>query len=121
MDGIVIKVNGKTLPKELVKFRWKNSDLSGPNAGRTLDGTMHKDRKGRKKTLSLGWSNVSKSQIHEIIQAFTPEYVNVTYWDPMEGTDVTKEFYTGDMDADVRWWVSGKERYSTLDFDVIER
>ena len=45
----------------------------------------------------------------------------VTYWDPLVGTDVTKEFYTGDMEADVRWWAKGRERYSTVEFDVIER
>lgn len=25
----------------------------------------------------------------------------VTYWDPLAGTDVTKEFYTGDVEANV--------------------
>ena len=37
------------------------------------------------------------------------------------GGDVTKEFYTGDMQADVKWWAKGRERYSSLSFDIIER
>ena len=65
--------------------------------------------------------NLTKEQIHRILVAFDPEYVMVTYWDPLEGQDVTKEFYTGDMEANVKWWAKGHERYSTLDFDVIER
>lgn len=123
MDNIVIKVGGVTLPKEVSKFKWKKSDVdvSAKNAGRTQDVKMHKNRLAKKRTLSLGWVNLTKEQIHQILVAFDPEYVMVTYWDPLAGTDVTKEFYTGDMEANVKWWAKGHERYSTLDFDVIER
>lgn len=121
MDNIVIKVGGVTLPKEVSKFKWKKSDVSAKNAGRTQDVKMHKNRAAKKRTLSLGWVNLTKEQIHQILVAFDPEYIMVTYWDPLAGTDVTKEFYTGDMEANVKWWAKGHERYSTLDFDVIER
>ena len=107
--------------KEVSKFKWKKSDVSAKNAGRTQDVKMHKNRVAKKRTLGLGWVNLTKEQIHQILVAFDPEYVMVTYWDPLAGTDVTKEFYTGDMEANVKWWAKGHERYSTLDFDVIER
>lgn len=42
MDNIVIKVSGAVLPKEVSKFKWKKSDVSATNAGRTQDVTMHK-------------------------------------------------------------------------------
>lgn len=109
------------VPKEVSKFKWKKSDVSAKNAGRTQDVKMHKNRLAKKRTLSLGWVNLTKEQIHQILVAFDPEYIMVTYWDPLAGTDVTKEFYTGDMEANVKWWAKGHERYSTLDFDVIER
>ena len=121
VDNIVIKVGGVTLPKEVSKFKWKKSDVSAKNAGRTQDVKMHKNRVAKKRTLGLGWINLTKEQIHQVLVAFDPEYVMVTYWDPLEGQDVTKEFYTGDMEANVKWWAKGHERYSTLDFDVIER
>lgn len=44
MDNIVIKVGGVTLPKEVSKFKWKKSDVSAKNAGRTQDVKMHKNR-----------------------------------------------------------------------------
>lgn len=79
-------------------------------------------RTGLQKAYSEPWLGKSdKEQIHQILVAFDPEYIMVTYWDPLAGTDVTKEFYTGDMEANVKWWAKGHERYSTLDFDVIER
>lgn len=121
MDNIVIKVSGAVLPKEVSKFKWKKSDVSATNAGRTQDITMHKNKVAEKRTLSLGWTNLTKSQCTAILQAFAPEYVMVTYWDPLAGADITKEFYTGDMEATVKWWLKGHERYSTLDFEVIER
>lgn len=116
----VILVDGKVF-KCPSKFKWKKSDVSGSKAGRDDSTLMHKDKKGEKRQLSLGWVQLSKQQIHEILVAFSPEYVDVTYWDPLIGTDVTKNFYTGDMEAEVKTWVRGKERYSTLNFDVVER
>lgn len=116
----VIKVGGVAPPKELSSLKWKKSDVSGKNAGRTLDVKMHKNRLAQKRTLSLGWVNLTKEQIKTTLALFEPEYVDVTYWDPALGT-VTKNFYTGDMEANVKWWYEGKERFSTLNFDVIER
>ena len=103
------------------KFDWKKSDVSGEDAGRTDDIIMHKNRVGEKRSISLGWTNLSKTEIHEILAAFSPEYVGVQYWDPLSGKEDTRIFYTGDMKASVRWWVKGRERYSSLDFDIIER
>lgn len=119
MDELII-VDGKTF-KCPSKLKWKKSDISGSDAGRTDDTLMHKNRVGKKRALSLGWVNLSKQEIHEILVAFDPEYVFVTYWDPLDGKDVTREFYTGDIEANVKWWAKGKERYSTLDFDIVER
>lgn len=121
MTGVdnVIVVDGHTF-KCPSSLRWKKSDISGEDAGRTQDTRMHKNRVGEKRTLSLGWVNLTKMEIHAILKAFAPEYVFVTYWDPLDGSDATREFYTGDMTADVKWWAYGRERYSTLSFDIIE-
>lgn len=119
MDEIIL-VDGQRF-KCPSKFKWKKSDISAKNAGRTNDTVMHKNRIGKKRTLSLGWTNLSKQEIHGILVAFDPEYVHVQYWDPLDGSEVVREFYTGDMEADVRWWRRGRERYSTLSFDIIER
>lgn len=119
MDEIII-VDGKTF-KCPSSLKWKKSDISASTAGRTDDARMHKDLVAQKRTLSLGWINLSKEEIHEVLTAFSPEYVNVTYWDPLDGKDVKRNFYTGDMEADVKWWAKGRERYSTLSFEIIER
>lgn len=119
MDEVIV-VDGKTF-KCPSGLDWEKQDVSDKAAGRTGDARMHKNRVAMKRTLSLSWSNLSKQEIHEILVAFKPEYVFVKYWDPLEGEDITKEFYTGNMKASVRWWAKGRERYSRLAFDVIER
>ena len=121
MNDEVIRVDGHEF-KCPSSFKWKKSDISGANSGRTNDknATMHKNRIAKKRTLSLGWKNLSKEEIHSILSAFSPEYVDVTYWDPLEGKDVTNKFYTGDMDAEMYNWSNGRQRYSLLNFDIIE-
>ena len=57
MDNIVIKVGGVTLPKEVSKFKWKKSDVSAKNAGRTQDVKMHKNRIAKK------WCGIKKVDI----------------------------------------------------------
>lgn len=120
LEDELIIVDGKTF-KCPSSLKWKKSDISGNNAGRTEDTLMHKNRVGKKRTLSLGWINLTKQEIHEVLKAFDPEYVEVAYWDPLDGVVVTRTFYTGDMEADVKWWAKGRERYSALNFDIIER
>lgn len=116
----IIPSSAKTF-KCPAKFGWKKSDVSGNDAGRTDDVLMHKNRIGKKRTLILGWINLSKSEIHEILAAFDPEYIGLRYWDPLSGKEDIRIFYTGDMEADVKWWAKGRERYSSLNFDVVER
>lgn len=119
MDEMIL-VDGKAF-KCPSGFKWKKQDISDDAAGRTKDTRMHKNRIGMKRALSLSWTSLTKQEIHEILVAFEPEYVMVEYWDPLAGTEVEKEFYTGDMEADVKWWCKGRERYSALSFDIIER
>ena len=116
----MISVDGKTF-KCPSSFKWKKNDISASDAGRTDDTLMHKNKVGEKRTLSLGWVCLSKAEIHEILVAFEAEYVNVPFWDTLDGKATTRRFYTGDMDAEVKWWAKGRERYSTLNFEVIER
>ena len=116
----VIDITGEGKFDYPSKMKWKKSDVSKKNAGRTRDTKLHKNKAGEKRTLSLSWKQLSKKRIHEITSAFEPEYVYVRFWDPIKGTNITKQFYTGDMEAEVYTWRKGRERYSSLSFDIIE-
>ena len=97
-------------------------DVSADKSGRTDDAFMHKNRVATKIKLSLGWNGPDRALTAQILNAFKPEYVDITYPDPYSATEnITKEFYTGDIDAPVKIWTVGNKRYTTVSFDVVER
>lgn len=117
----ILAVDGKSLPKQPSEFDFKLMDISAASAGRTQDAVMHKERVAQKRSLPIAWINLDRDTLHELYVMFNPEYVNVTYWDPLGGKVMTREFYTGDKESPMRQWTVGKKRYSRLSFDLIER
>ena len=116
----LIKVNG-TVIKTPSSFSWGLQDISDSAAGRTQDVLMHKNRVSQKRKISLGWNNPTKEEAAQILQAFNPEYIDVTYPDAMSGTDETRTFYVGDRSAPMKIWTVSNKRYSQVSFDIIER
>lgn len=117
----IFAVDSKTLPKQPSEFNYKLSDISGSDAGRTQDTTMHKNRIGQKRSISVAWINLDRETLHTLYAMFNPEYVDITFWDPLEGVVITRTFYTGDKDSPMKQWTVGRKRYSRLSFDLIER
>lgn len=115
----MIAVDGAPI-KTPSTFTWKKQDVSSADAGRTQDALMHKMKVAEKRSLTLGWNNPTDTEVQEILSHFSPEYVNITYYDAMVG-QTTKNFYTGDMQADTKMWLVNNKRYSQLSFEVIER
>lgn len=121
----LLLVNGIAVP-DPSEMKWGKQDVSIPDSGRTLDGRMHKGKVAEKIKIELKWPSTTPDVVHEILSAFNHEYFNVTYFDPLAGDTVTKEFYTGDMSAPVRWWCerdnSGRVQkwYTEVAFNIIE-
>lgn len=82
---------------------------------------MHKNRVAQKRKIQLSFNGVTPEIARTVLQAVNPEYIDVTYFDPLEGQNVTKTFYVGDRSAPVRWWWTGKKIFESLSFDLIER
>lgn len=116
----MIKVDGVAI-KTPSTFSWGLQDVSSSDAGRTQDAVMHKNRIAQKRKIDLVWAMPTPAEAHSILVAFNPEYVNVTYYDPLDGLTVTRNFYTGDKTAPVKIWTVGNKRYESLSFNIIER
>ena len=116
----MIYVNGVAI-KTPSSFSWGLQDISDAASGRTQDALMHKDRVAQKRKIQLSWSNPTKDETSTILQAFDPEYVNVTYLDAKSGLDETRTFYVGDRSAPMKIWTVNNKRYSQISFDIIER
>jgi len=117
----MLVVNGTTLrsPSEMT---WGLQDISAADAGRTEDGTMHKNRIAQKRKLSCGWQNIPPADAAAILTAVNSEYMSVTYFDAMDGGTETREMYVGDRSAPIKWWYGTNGRiYSKLTLNFIER
>ena len=112
VDGVPVQT-----PSEMT---WGLQRVSAKDAGRTEDAIMHVNQVALNRKLSLAWNGLSAQQAHAIAVAFVPQYIMITYWDLLEGSNVTKKFYTGDWSAPYKTWTMNKKIYSSLSFDVIE-
>ena len=116
----MIRVNGVKIKTPSV-FSPSLQDVSAADAGRTQDALMHKNRIARKRKIQIAWNNCSPEQTHAILDAFKDEYFRVTYYDPWEGVEQTRTFYSGDQSTPVRIWTVDNKVYEQVSFDIIER
>lgn len=100
-------------------YTWDLEDTSAPDAGRTLDGVMHKKRVGQVVAIQLAWRNITDSAVSAILQAFNSEYLNVEYWDAMAGAYNTLTFYVGNRTAPM--YSKRLGLWQNLSFKIIDK
>lgn len=114
-----MKVDGVEIPVPS-SFKWGISDVSKPNSGRALSGKMYKNRKCRKRKLTLAWNGRRPNEVEKILKAFEPEYFRVQYPDAL-GSAEPREFYSGDQEGEMYCWTVNKKLYRSVSFSIIER
>jgi len=103
-------------------IKWSRNDLESPSAGRTLDGLMHRGRVGIKIRMDITCRPLTASELHVVQNALYPEYLSVTYSDPLAGGIVTKTMYTNNIPAGfLMRKTDGTEWWSGVTFPLIER
>lgn len=65
--------------------KWQRNDIDGPNAGRTITGTMERDRVATKIRLDITCILLDETEVQSILQLIAPEYIYVRYDDPQMG------------------------------------
>ena len=102
-------------------FKWQRYDIDSPNTGRTLDGMMHRGRVATKIRLDIKCRPLTATELNTVLNAILPEYVTVTYSDPMLGT-VTKTMYSNNNPAvHALTKPDGTEWWSGVTFPLVER
>lgn len=97
------------------------NDLDSADAGRTLDGTMHRARVAVKTKINVTCKPLKSSDAHTVLNAIYPEYVEVRYEDPMQGI-VIKEMYSNNVPATVAVvYDDGTTMWKGIKFPLIER
>lgn len=101
--------------------KWQRNDVDGPNAGRTMDALMHRDRVATKIRLDITCKPLVIADLRMILNLIYPEYVTVTYDDPMYGV-VTKTMYSNNNPASYLMRTKrGVEYWTGITFPLVER
>lgn len=119
MANIITQINSTNLPVQPSKCTFSLKDISASDAGRTENTQMQKKRLGQAWTIQLQWNGLTNAQMTSIGRLFNNEYINVTYYDYMEGGYVTQEFYKGDSTSPVYNFTLG--RWTNISFNLIQR
>lgn len=100
-------------------YVWELEDISAEGAGRTENKQMQKKRIGQNVALALKWAGLSLADTSKVLKAFNPEYISVTYLDPMVGDFKTAQFYVGNRTAPM---YNGKlNLWENVSFRIITR
>ena len=101
-------------------IKWQRNDIEAADAGRTMDGVMHRGRVSTKMRLDITCVPMKASDLSTLLNLIYPEYVTVTYDDPMQG-QVTKRMYSNNNPASfLMIKPDGTEWWSGVTFPLIE-
>lgn len=118
MNNPIRKVNGRTC-KCPSTYEWTQEDLSNKEAGRTEDGLMHKNLIRSTEKISLAWAYLTTEEAKEILNLFSPEYIEVEHLNPKSGGYITKTFYVGNRSVPL--YNAALDKWTNVTFSIIER
>ena len=103
-------------------FKWQRSDVDSPSAGRTLDGSLVRGRVATKIRLDITCRPLTASEASTVLNAIAPEWVSVTYNDPMLGRRTGVQMYSNNNPASYLMEKSdGTEWWDGITFPLIEQ
>ena len=115
-----ITINGKEFNPSACKFEYETFD--GENAGRTLDGTMHRDVIATKISIQLEWNSISVDEMSKLLTCLDSPFFEVSYFDPKQGEFLEGMFYCGNRSVPVYSFVNGQIKYdSGFTVNLIQR
>ena len=120
---MILKINGVDILPYVAHqgIKWQRSDLDSSEAGRTMDGVMHRGRVATKIRLDITCRPLRSEETQIVLNAILPEYVNVEYTDPMYGL-VMREMYANNNPAThMLIQEDGTEWWSGITFPLIEK
>lgn len=117
---MILKINGLDITPYIEQkgIKWTRNDLDGSNAGRTMDGIMHRERVSSKVRLDITCLPLRSDDAAIVLNAIYPEYVEVEYIDPMYGR-VFKTMYSNNTPA--TYIDTATDLWEGISFPLIER
>ena len=123
MEPYVFTINGVSIVEFIAEngIKWTRNDIENPDAGRTLDGTMHRGRVATKVRMDITCKPLKSEQAQIVLGAIKPEFVNVVYIDPQDGL-VTRTMYSNNIPAICATiYEDGTALWDGIEFPLVER
>ena len=103
-------------------LKWQRSDVDGPNAGRTLDGTMERDRRATKIRWDITCRPLTSAELSTVLSLIAPEFVTVQYSNPVTNSVSESVFYANNFPCQFYQITrNGVEYWSGLTFPLIQK
>jgi hypothetical protein len=103
-------------------LKYSRNDVDAPNAGRTQDGTMVRDRVATKIRWDVTCTPLTSDKLSLILTLIQPEIFNLKYLDPMTNTVKIGSFYSNNVPAQFKLHrANGEEVWAGLTFPVVEQ
>ena len=118
-----LSINGTDITNYIAYngVKWTRYDIDNPDAGRTLDGLMHRGRVATKIKMEVTCKPLTTEELYTLLNLLSPEYITVAYYDPMLGS-VTKTMYANNNPAQYhQHYRNGKELWTGVSFPLVER
>lgn len=113
-----LTINGVAV-KPPQKFQVGIQDIDGETS-RNANGDMMRDRITTKRKLDCEWGMMTQEEMSQLLNAVSPEFVEVSYPDPIKG-QTTKMFYVGDRTAPSYSFTEKFKPWSGAKFNLVER
>ena len=103
-------------------LKWQRADVDGPNAGRTLDATMIRDRRATKIRWDVTCRPLKGNELATVLTLLQPEFVTLTYHNPVTNSVTTGQFYANNFPVQfVIARKNGVEYWSGLTFPLVQK
>ena len=102
-------------------LKWQRSDVDSSSAGRTLDGKLVRGRVATKIRLDITCRPLTATEASAVLNAILPEWVSVTYTDPMYGTRTNITMYSNNNPASYLMQKGNVEYWDGITFPLIEQ
>lgn len=97
------------------------SDVDGPNAGRQINGDLIRDRVATKIRWDVTCRPLTGAECSIVLQSVQPEYVQLTYSDPVTNTVKTGTFYSNNIPATFYMEKNGVMRWTGITFPLVQK
>jgi hypothetical protein len=108
--GSLVSIAGVNVPKGASTLVINYYDVSDPDSGNSINGSMWKGYVGSKRKLEITWNALYPTVIETILTAVKGKNsFAVKFYDPESGSYVTSNFYAGDRKTDFKWFYRNHE------------